>query len=167
MAAITPKAQKPKKKRINWVPYAFVTPPLLLYLVWIIGPMLTTFYISLTSWDGIGPMFGAEFVGLKNFETLFSSLGRPIMSGFEVSLRNNALWLVTFITIPFVLGLGLAIMLNNGVRGERWFKVGIFLPQVLSLAVIALIWGWVYNPRAGLLNALLTMLGVAEDNLPG
>ncbi len=168
MTAINPNSSRPRKKKpINWVPYAFVTPPLLLYLVWIIGPMLTTFYISLTSWDGISDIADAEFVGLKNFNTLFGSLGKPIMSGFEIALRNNALWLITFITIPFVIGLGLAIMLNTGVRGERWFKVGIFVPQVLSLAVIALIWGWVYNPRAGLLNSILSAVGVASENLPG
>ncbi len=168
MTAINPTQSKArKKKRINWIPYAFVTPPLLLYLVWIIGPMLTTFYLSLTSWDGISDIADAEFVGLKNFQSLFGSLGKPIMSGFEIALRNNALWLIAFITIPFVLGLGLAVMLNTGVRGERLFKVGIFLPQVLSLAVIALIWGWVYNPRAGLLNSILTMFGVATENLPG
>lgn len=129
--------------------------------------MLITFYLSLTDYDGVGPMFDANFIGLENFQKLFGSIGQPIMSNFEIALRNNALWLITFITVPFLLGLALAVMLNQGVRGERLFKVGIFLPQVLSLAVIALIWGWVYNPRAGLLNAILSAIGVPAESLPG
>ncbi len=61
MAASTPRFKR--KRKINWTPYLFLIVPLLLYLVWIIGPMLYTFYLSLTDWDGISPE--AEFIGLK------------------------------------------------------------------------------------------------------
>jgi len=156
MAVTTPRA----KRKINWIPYAFLAVPLLLYLVWIIGPMLYTFYLSLTDWDGISPE--AKFIGLKNFNTLFNSLGKTTPSAFEYSLVNNLKWLLVFITIPVAIGLGLAVMLNQDIKGDRWFKVGIFLPQVLSFAIVALIWGWVYNPRAGLINSFLLEIGVSD-----
>jgi multiple sugar transport system permease protein len=148
------------KRKFNWTPYLFLIVPFLLYLVWIIGPMLYTFYLSLTDWDGISPE--TKYIGLKNFETLFGSLGKTVPSAFEYSLVNNLKWLLTFTTIPVIIGLGLAIILNQDIRGDRFFKVGIFLPQVLSFAVVALIWAWVYNPRAGLINSFLISLGVED-----
>ena len=149
-----------RKRKINWTPYLFIIGPLLLYLVWIIGPMLYTFYLSLTDWDGISPE--AKFIGLKNFGTLFGSLGKNIPSAFEYSLLNNLKWLLAFITFPVAIGLGLAVLLNRSIRGDRVFKMGIFLPQVLSFAVVALIWAWVYNPRAGLINSFLLNVGVED-----
>ena len=148
------------KRKFNLTPYLFLIVPFLLYLVWIIGPMLYTFYLSLTDWDGISPE--TKYIGLKNFETLFNSLGKTVPSAFEYSLVNNLKWLLTFTTIPVVIGLGLAIILNQDIRGDRFFKVGIFLPQVLSFAVVALIWAWIYNPRAGLINSFLISLGVED-----
>jgi ABC-type sugar transport system permease subunit len=156
MSVTTPRA----KRKLNWTPYFFIAVPLLLYLIWIIAPMLYTFYLSLTDWDGVSPE--AKFIGLKNFETLFGSLGKTIPSAFEYSLFNNLKWLLVFITIPVAIGLGLAVMLNQDIKGDRWFKVGIFLPQVLSFAIVALIWGWVYNPRAGLINSFLLEIGVSD-----
>jgi len=158
MAATNPRVRKMPK--INWTPYLFLAGPLLIYIIWIIGPMIYTFYLSLTSWDGISPEISN--IGLKNFETLFGSLGKLQPSAFEYSLINNLKWLVAFITIPTLIGLGLAILLNQNVRADRFFKVGIYLPQVLSFAVIALIWSWIYNPRYGLINSFLFNIGVED-----
>jgi len=149
-----------KKHKINWTPYLFIIGPLLLYLVWIIGPMLYTFYLSLTDWDGISPE--AKYIGLRNFESLFGSLGKRIPSAFEYSLINNLKWLLAFITIPVAIGLGLAVLLNRDIKGARIIKMGIFLPQVLSFVVVGLIWSWVYNPRAGLINSFLLNIGVMD-----
>jgi multiple sugar transport system permease protein len=154
MAVTSPTVRQ--KQKINWTPYLFLLGPLALYLVWIIGPMLYTFYLSLTDWDGISPE--AKYIGLKNFEALFSSLGNRVPSAFEYSLSNNLKWLLTFITVPVGIGLGLAMVLNQDIKGDRYFKMGIFLPQVLSLPVIALIWSYgVYSPRGGVLVSLLNM----------
>ena len=163
--AITPSPVKKNTQKFKIAPYLFLTPPLLLYIGWVIGPMFYTFYLSLTNWDGISKE--SDFVGLDNFYDLFGSLGKVLPSAFEYSLYNNLLWLLVFITVPLMVGLGLAIILNQGIHGERWFKIGIFLPQILSLAVVALIWSWVYNPRAGLINTVLSAIGVADENLPG
>jgi len=153
----------PRKRKVNLVPYMFIVGPLLLYLIWIILPMGYTFYLSLTNWDGISPEM--KYIGFENFKSLFNSLGKPIPSAFQYSLENNLRWLIVFITVPVSIGLGLAVLMNRDIKGDRWFKVGIFLPQVLSFAVVALIWAWVYNPRAGLINSLLANMGV--ENLPG
>lgn len=158
MAATTSPLKR--KRKINWSPYLFIIVPLIVYLIWIIWPMFYTFYLSLTDWDGVSPE--VNFIGLRNFSTLFGSLGKRVPSAFEYSLLNNLKWLVTLTTVPVVIGLGLAIMLNQNIRGDRFLKMGIFLPQVLSFAVVALIWAWVYNPRAGLVNSFLINLGVED-----
>jgi len=158
MAATTSPLKRIRK--INWTPYLFIIVPLIVYLIWIIWPMFHTFYLSLTDWDGVSPE--VNFIGLSNFSTLFGSLGKRVPSAFEYSLLNNLKWLITLTTVPVVIGLGLAIMLNQNIRGDRFLKMGIFLPQVLSFAVVALIWAWVYNPRAGLINSFLINLGVED-----
>jgi multiple sugar transport system permease protein len=160
MTATTSRANAPVKRKVNWTPYMFLIGPLIIYLVWIIAPMFYTFYLSLTDWDGISPEI--KFVGLKNFETLFGSLGNTIPSAFEYSLINNLRWLLVFITVPVIIGLFLAVLLNRDIRGDRIFKVGIFLPQVLSFAVVALIWAWVYHPSDGLINSFLFGIGVED-----
>lgn len=160
MTATTSPTQSKPRRKINWVPYMFLIGPLIIYLVWIIAPMFYTFYLSVTDWDGISPEL--TYVGLKNFESLFDSLGKTIPSAFQYSLVNNLRWLLVFITVPVAIGLFLAMLLNREIRGDRVFKVGIFLPQVLSFAVVALIWAWVYNPRDGLINSFLFSIGVED-----
>lgn len=150
-----------QRRKINLMPYLFLIAPLILYLIWIIGPMFYTFYLSLTNWDGISPE--AKYIGLANFQDLFGSFGKRVPSAFEYSLANNLKWLLTFITVPVAIGLALAVILNRDIKGDRYFKMGIFLPQVLSLPVIALIWSFgVYNPRAGMINDFLMAIGVAD-----
>ncbi len=138
----------------KWIPYLFLLPPLILYLIWIIGPTFVTFYLSLTNWDGIT---NPSYVGLANFQRLFTQ-----DRNFSESLINNARWLVVFITVPTSLGLGLALIFNTEMRGGRFYKVSFYSPLVLSFAVIALVWTWLYNPRLGLINSFLVGIGVSS-----
>jgi ABC-type sugar transport system permease subunit len=139
------------------IPYLFLAAPLLLYLVWIIGPTVYTFYLSLTNWDGVST---PHYIGVKNYETLFKQ------SAFTESLGNNVRWLVVFITVPTTMGLGLAMIFNTDMRGGRWYKVSFYSPLVLSWPVIALVWAWVYHPAKGLINSLLVEGGIT-NNPPG
>lgn len=136
------------------VPYLFLLPPLLLYLVWIIGPTFYTFYLSLTDWDGVSP---PNYISLANYERLFTR-----DRTFSEALINNARWLAIFITVPTTLGLGLALVFNTEMKGSRFFKVSFYSPLVLSFPVIGLVWAWLYNPRLGLINSFLTGVGVAD-----
>ncbi len=143
--------------RINWTPYLFLLLPLALYLVWIIGPTFYTMYLSMTNWDGVSA--NPTFIGLANYERLFRD------RTFQESFANNIRWLLVFITVPTMIGLGLAMVFNTEMRGGRWYKISFYAPLVLSGPVIGLIWAWVYNPRAGLINAFLR--GVGVESPPG
>jgi len=133
-------------------PYLFLAVPLLLFLVWVIGPMLYTLFLSLTDWDGLSR---PGFVAFANFRRLFRD---PV---FFISLKNNLKWIGSFVTIPVVAGLALAMALNRSIPGAKAFKACFYAPMVLSLVVCGLIWSWMYHPAGGLLNSLLRLLGLA------
>lgn len=136
----------------KWTPWLFLALPFAIYLLWVIGPMFYTFYLSLTNWDGLSP---PDFVGLRNFIRLFQD------EVFFISLRNNAIWIACFITVPVILGLALAMILNRNIPGSKALKVSFYSPMVLSLVVCGLVWSWLYNPAYGLINAFLETLGIA------
>jgi ABC-type sugar transport system permease subunit len=117
----------------------------------VIGPMIYSFYLSFTSWDGFSP---PTFVGMKNFSRLFHD------RVFYISLSNNVEWILLFMTVPIVLGLTLAMVFNENIPGEKFFKSSFFLPMVLSLVVCGLVWSWLYHPAFGLINTVLRGMGL-------
>lgn len=130
-------------------PFFFLILPLLLYSVWVIGPMFYSVWMSFTNADGLSRQ---DWVGLKNYERLIDD------DIFWTSFYNNVRWLVAYITIPIVAGLGLALLLNNDLPGTKFFKAGFFSPMVVSSVVIGIIWSWMYQPF-GLFNEMLAKLG--------
>lgn len=146
-----------RKQGRRWhkaTPILFLLPPLLLYAMWVIGPMFYSVWMSFTNADGISRQ---DFVGLANYRRLFND------DIFWTSFFNNIRWLVAFITIPIVAGLGLALLLNNDLPGTRFFKAGFFSPMVVSSVVIGIVWSWMYQPY-GLINEVLAWLG--RDGMP-
>lgn len=137
-----------KNKKVQW---RFLAVPLIFYTIWVIGPTIYTFYLSLTEWDGLT---APNFIGLTNYLDLFND------SVFYTSLINNFIWLLIFLLIPVVLGLFLAILLSKKIRWAKGFKAAIYSPMILAPVVIGLIWSWIYHPKAGLLNNTLTYIGL-------
>lgn len=143
--------------RRNIVPYLFLLIPVIIYLVWVIGPMFYTFYLSLTDWNGLS---SPTFIGLRNYERLFHD------KVFFLSLKNNLKWLLAFVTIPVTFGLLLAMALNKSIPGEKIFKMNFYMPMVLAMVVSGLIWGWMYHPKGGLINTFLVATGLFKKG-PG
>ena len=137
--------------RTTLTPYLFLALPVTIYLIWVIGPMIYSFYLSLTRWDGFS---APQFAGLANFRRLFSD---PV---FYTSLWNNLEWIAIFMTIPIAMGLFIAMSLNRDIPGSKFFKACFFAPMVLSLVVSGLVWSWLYNPGFGLINTVLRRIGL-------
>jgi raffinose/stachyose/melibiose transport system permease protein len=95
------------------------------------------------------------FVGLQNYVILLTQ-----NEVFWIALKNNAIWLVTALLLPTSLGLGLALVLNARFRGSDIFRSIFYFPAVLSLAVVGLIWTWIYHPTLGLANQFLGAVGL-------
>jgi multiple sugar transport system permease protein len=127
-----------------------LAPACLLFLVFVVYPIAASVAISLQDWDGIST---PRFVGLANCRELFAD---PV---FWTALGNNLRWLARYLAAP-VLGLALAILLNQHVRGMRMLRALFFTPFVLSQVVVGLVFSWFFNARFGLLSALATALGI-------
>lgn len=142
-------------QRSRWLwRIGFLAVPIALYLVIVIGPLLYSFFFSLTDWNGFNPNF--DFVGLANFERIFSD---PL---FFNAIKNTVIWMAIAVTIPAGAGLALALLLHERVRGANVYKSLFFFPICLSLAVVGQIWTWIYEPRWGLLNLTLESVGLEQ-----
>jgi raffinose/stachyose/melibiose transport system permease protein len=144
----------PARRDWSWLlPWAFLAPALTIYVVVVVYPMAYSGYLSFFKWDGVAPT--KQFVGLQNYFTLL--LNDKV---FWTALLNNAIWLVAALLIPTSIGLGLALLLNKGFRGSSIYRSVFYFPAILSLAVVGLIWNWIYLPDIGLINQLLGGVGL-------
>jgi len=124
--------------------------PTFLVLFFILLPTLTSIILSFTSWNGVGGIDKIKFIGLKNYTDLFT-----IYKPFWPAVSHNVLWLVFFLFIATPLGMLLAVLLDKNIRGTRIYQGALYMPVVLSLAIIGFIWELIYAPDYGLLNTLL------------
>jgi raffinose/stachyose/melibiose transport system permease protein len=136
--------------RIKIVPWLFILPITLLYLLVVIGPSLAAFYYSLTDWSGIGK---ADFIGLENFRQIL------LDTNYHKALLNNLRWLAIFVTVPFALALIAASMLRGVKRGGMAYRTLLFLPYILPSVVAASIWRNLLSPRVGL-GSILAKWGI-------
>jgi raffinose/stachyose/melibiose transport system permease protein len=137
----------------RFLPWVFLTPGLIIYSVVVVYPMLYSTYLSLFRWDGVAPK--KIFVGWQNYVVLLTH-----NEVFWIALKNNAIWLVSALLVPTSIGLGLALVLNSRFRGSHIFRSIFYFPAVLSLAVVGLIWTWIYHPDLGLANQFLEAVGL-------
>jgi len=120
------------------------------FLIFTLGPMIASAYLSFTQWDVITP---PVWIGLRNY--IFCFKGDPIvLHSFRVTT------FYAFVTVPLrlVLGLGIALLMNQKVRGIYLFRTIYYLPAVLSGVAVAMLWRWVFNSEYGLVNSILWSL---------
>jgi ABC-type sugar transport system permease subunit len=128
----------------------FLAPSLLLLAVFAYGPLLANALLSLTSWNLLSR--SRAFVALANYERL---LADPRFPGV---LQNTAIYALGVVSASMVLGLGLALLLDRQLTGHGFYRTVVFAPYVTSLAAVALIWIWIFDPRYGLVNGVLRSL---------
>jgi multiple sugar transport system permease protein len=121
--------------------------PLALDLVFIWGPALATVLYSFTNATGAAPV---KWIGLTNYHTL-----AHVDPSFWPAVRHNVIWLLVFLGFATPFGMLLAVLLDRGLRGSRIYQSIFFLPVMLSLALIGIIWQVVYTTQGGLLNTVL------------
>lgn len=144
------------RRHRNWLtPALLLTPGLALFLIIIIASSLETFWISFFEWDGMGPK---TWVGLANYVELFDD------PQFYTSLKNNVIWLVMFLLAPPA-GLAIALLVNQKIRGMRFFKSMFFMPLVLAAVTVGVIFNWFYDPTFGLLAIIYNAFGAEPPAL--
>ncbi|MBU2862773.1 carbohydrate ABC transporter permease [Reinekea marina] len=124
-------------------------PALILFVVYVIYPIVQSISYSFYEWDGIGPKY---FIGFQNYIDLYYD------PQFWTALWNNILWLVFFmLAVP--IGLGIALFLNQEVLGIRAVKSLFFFPFVISQVIIGIVFAWFYDPGYGLLKIIVGFFG--------
>ena len=136
----------------------FVGIPAFLHITWVWIPALATIALSFTYWNGVS-LSDIKWAGLANYDTIFTASPQ-----FYDALRNNTYWLLWFTFIATPLGVLLAYQIDRRIRGHKIYESVYYIPVVLSLAVIGIIWRFMLGP-AGLVQVLLGYPGI-EDAIP-
>lgn len=133
----------------------FVLPAFIIFTIVVVVPVVMSFYYSLFDWDGITEPI---FIGFSNYIELFSK--KDI--GFVPAIFNAVKIALASLFIQIPLGLILALILAEGVKGEKFFRTIYFIPFILSAVVIGQLWMKLYHPKYGMLNQLLEFIGLGQ-----
>lgn len=123
--------------------------PLLLVTGFVWLPAAATVLLSGTNWDGIGPLNEIEFVSARNYSDVVN-----IYPPFVPAVQHNLLWLAVLFVVATPFGMFLAVLLDKELRGSRFYQTALYLPVVLSLALIGFVWQLLYSRDQGLINAV-------------
>ncbi|MEW2297181.1 sugar ABC transporter permease [Streptomyces sp. NPDC006743] len=144
----------------------FLVVPLGLYALFVIWPFIQSIYYSFTDWTGLSPDF--KMVGVDNYKRMFDD------EIFWKSLQHSLLFALVLPVVTIGLALFFSFMINvggrrrkggpaiSGVRGSSFYKIVYFFPQVLSIAIVALLFAFAYNPDSGAINSLLRGIGLGS-----
>lgn len=134
--------------------YLFVLAPVLQFFLFAFIPLAVSLYAGFTDWTSIGT---PDFIGISNYKEMFSD------TNFWKSI-GNTIFMMIGIPIGLVIALGLALAMNRRVYGAKTFRVIYYIPVISSIAAVSILWRWVYNGDYGLLNQILSVIGIQGPN---
>ena len=146
-----PNKQTPGSKKEAVEGFLFISPWLIGFLIFTLGPLIASIFLSLSKWDIFSD---PQFVGFANYVKMFED---PL---FKKSLWNTFYYSIVSIPLGMAGGLSLALLLNQKVKGLPIFRTIFYLPSVTSGVAVALLWKWIFNPEFGLANAILNWFGL-------
>lgn len=121
---------------------ALVTPSILALAIFVYGFIAWSLRVSVSAWKGLLPDY--TFVGLENYINLLVNDAR-----FRIDIRNTVIFTLVFVLGSLLLGLVLAILLDQGLRGEGFFRSLFLFPMAISFIVTGVVWRWLMNPAMG------------------
>lgn len=136
------------KNRDGWL---FASPWIIGFVLWTLGPMLASLGLAFTEWDLFSP---ARFVGLENIRDMLND------SLVLRSLTVTTIYAITSVPLHIFFGMALALLLNARIGGLRFYRTAFYLPSVLSGVAVALLWRWLFSPEFGLINTMLSYVGI-------
>lgn len=129
------------KNKDRYLSFLLVLPSILAVMIFIYGFIGWSIRVSLSQWKGLNPNFA--WAGLKNYIELFSD------PRFMVDIRNTVIFTVVFVVGCIVVGFFLAVMLDQGLKGEAFFRTLFLFPMAISFIVTGVVWRWLMNPATG------------------
>jgi glucose/mannose transport system permease protein len=127
-----------KIKGDKWTPILFITPSIVAVGIFIYGFISWTSFISFTKWNNVVPDY--TLVGFENYRKLFANMR------FQIDLHNTLVFTIVFVTSCLLIGLLLAVLVDQRIKGEGMFRNLFLLPMALSFIVSGVIWRWLFNP---------------------
>jgi multiple sugar transport system permease protein len=141
----------PLQRRETLAALAFISPWAIGFLIFTAGPMLISLWLSLTSYD----VFTApKYIGLRNYEALLSD------SRFILGLQNSVYYAVFHVPLTIIVALGLAMLLSRVGRAAGFFRTVFYLPSITPSVAVAVLFLWLLNPRVGVINQALRLVGI-------
>jgi multiple sugar transport system permease protein len=137
-------------RKLFWV-MLFLLPSLIGLVLFVLGPILSSLGLTLFEWDLLRP---PEYVGLANYHRLLSD------KNFWAAFLHTLYFIAGYLPLVMAISLGLAVVLNQKIVGVRFVRTAVFVPVVSAWVAVALLWSWIFNPRFGLLNHLLGLVGI-------
>lgn len=158
-AAAPPPARRRRSRlrlRNTLIGWSFILPNFIGFGLLTLIPIVVLFYMSFTNWNVFGT---ANWVGLANFQRLMGD------GSFQIAVFNTLYYSVLHIPLTIVVALGLALLLNNKLRGVAFFRTAAFFPYITSIVAIAVVWNLLFSPEYGPINEFLRFIGI--QNPPG
>lgn len=158
MAEIKLKRKKPSKRTLNtWYWAWFLIAPTIIGLIILnIIPIFQTFYMSFFKSGDFGR--GNIFVGLQNYKHMFQD------TQVWGAVLNTLLYTVIVVPITVIIALVVAVLLNTKIKGRDVYRTIYFIPMVAAPAAVTMIWKWLYNYKFGLINHMLSKIGIKGIN---
>jgi glucose/mannose transport system permease protein len=149
--------------RERWAGFFLLLPSIILIAIFVYGFIAWTSRVALSAWDGVMPNY--QWVGLENFRRLFDqSIGGVAAQRFSIGLWNTLFFTIFFLLLCVGIGLLLAILLDQKIKGEGVFRTIYLFPMALSFVVTGVLWQWIFAPgtatRPRGVNALLETFGL-------
>jgi multiple sugar transport system permease protein len=142
---------KTRKRSDYFWAYLMIAPTMLGLFIFYLWPIIQTFYFSFTEWGAFGQF---EWTGLDNYKRLLED------TILLKSFKNTGIYIIFTVPIGIFLSILVAVLLNQNIKGKSVYRTLYFLPVITMPAAIAMVWKWLYNSDYGLLNYLLSLIGV-------
>ncbi|MBM4431345.1 MAG: sugar ABC transporter permease [Chloroflexi bacterium] len=151
-AELTAYVRHPRKRGELLTAISFLAPSALILLVFVVLPVVGAFLLSFAEWNLLARE--PSFVGLQNY---IDMLRKPDL--WRV-IRNTLYFSILKIPVDMALSLGIALLLNQKLRGLSFYRTAFFLPVITSVVAVSAVWRWIYDPNLGLANAVLRFIGL-------
>jgi len=156
MTATVPAARPTRRRSRSWIGWSFILPNFIGFAALTLVPVIASLALSFLDWDSYST---PEWVGLDNFERMIHN------DTFWTALKNTAYYAVGHVPLTLAASLGFAVLLNQKLKGARFFRTALFFPYITSLVAVAVVWNMLLSPEAGPVNQFLRAIGI--DHPPG
>lgn len=156
---VAPRFNIPLRSREAIAAYLFLTPFFAFFLIFVVRAVIQAVSMSFYDWQVLRP--GQTYVGLGNYQELFNDYV------WWIAVKNTLVFMVLTVTGTTVVALGAAVTVTQNIRWQGFFRVVLYMPTLLSVGVVGLIWVWLLSTQYGIINYFLSFLGIQPLNWLG